>query len=56
MDPDRFAADLAGRLDEVLADPARARRMGAAGRRRAVEHFSWPAIAQRTLEVYRSLA
>ena len=55
VDPDRFAADLASRLDEVLADPQRAREMGVAGRRRAVDHFSWPAIAERTMEVYRSL-
>ena len=55
LDPDRFVADLAGRLDEVLADPDRAKAMGRAGRARAVEHFSWPAIAARTLEVYRSV-
>jgi starch synthase len=55
VDPDRFAADLAARLDEVLADPDRARAMGRAGRTRAVEHFSWAAIAERTLEVYRSV-
>jgi starch synthase len=30
--------------------------MGRAGRRRAVEHFSWSSIAERTLEVYRSVA
>jgi starch synthase len=29
--------------------------MGEAGRRRAVEHFSWAAIATRTLDLYRSL-
>src|ERR687895_983028 len=44
-DPDRFAADIAERLNSVLADPALADRMGKAGRRRAVEQFSWTAIA-----------
>jgi starch synthase len=53
LDPDRFAADLAARCNELLGDAARAREMGRAGRRRAVEHFSWAAIAERTLAVYR---
>ena len=30
--------------------------MGAPGRRRAVAHFSWTAIAERTMDVYRSAA
>ena len=34
---------------------SRARVMGRAGRKRAEEHFSWDAIAERTLEVYRSV-
>ncbi|WP_091201941.1 glycogen synthase [Micromonospora narathiwatensis] len=55
LDPQRFVADLAGRINEVLADPARAAEFGRAGRRRAVEHFSWDTIAARTLEVYRSV-
>ena len=55
LDPARFEADLAARLTEVLADPDRAREMGVAGRRRAVESFSWAAIATRTLDLYRTL-
>ncbi|MCA5893464.1 glycogen synthase [Isoptericola sp. NEAU-Y5] len=55
LDPDRFVADLMGALTRVLEDPARARAMGAAGRRRAEEHFAWSTIAQRTMEVYRSV-
>ena len=55
LDPSRFEEDLAARLSALLADPDRARSMGQAGRRRAVEHFSWPAIATRTLDLYRSL-
>ena len=55
LDPERFVADLAARINEVLADPGRAAEFGRAGRRRAVEHFSWDAIAERTLEVYRSV-
>ena len=55
LDGSRFEADLAAALSAVLADPAGAARMGAAGRRRAVEGFSWAAIATRTLDLYRSL-
>jgi starch synthase len=55
VDPDRFVADLAAALTELLQDPDRAARMGVAGRQRAVEHFSWASIAERTLQVYRSV-
>jgi starch synthase len=30
--------------------------MGRAGRRRVVEHFAWPAIAEQTMELYRRVA
>jgi starch synthase len=55
VDQNRFVADLAAAITEVATDPARARAMGLAGRRRAVEHFAWPAIAERTMDVYRAL-
>jgi starch synthase len=54
VDAGRFEADLADRLNAVLGDPDRAQAMGEAGRRRAVEHFSWTTVATRTLDVYRS--
>jgi starch synthase len=54
-DPERFAADFAAAVNELLGDPARAERMGKAGRRRAVERFGWPAIARETLDVYERL-
>jgi glycogen synthase len=44
---------LAEALRVARADPARARRMGEAGRRRVEAHFSWDRIAERTLAVYR---
>ncbi|SCL48435.1 glycogen synthase (ADP-glucose) [Micromonospora citrea] len=56
LHPQRFVADLAARINELLADPDRTAAFGVAGRRRAVEHFSWDAIAARTLELYRSLS
>ncbi len=55
LDPDHFVADLAAAINELLADPDRAAAMGRAGRERALAHFSWGAIAERTLEVYRSV-
>ena len=54
-DPAGFAAGIAARVNELLADPGRAARMGEAGRARAVEHFSWTAIAEQTVALYRSL-
>jgi starch synthase len=50
------AAELAASVNELLADPELATRFGKAGRKRAVEHFSWRAIAERTADLYRSLA
>jgi starch synthase len=55
LDPDRFVADLAAAITAVLDDPDRAARMGLAGRRRAVEHFSWASIAERTVDVYQAV-
>ena len=54
-DPERFVADLAEVLTEVTADPARARVMGRAGRARAEREFSWDAIAEQTMKVYRGV-
>jgi starch synthase len=56
VDPARFASDFAQRVNELLADPARARRMGEAGRRRAVEEFNWRAVAERTVALYERVA
>jgi alpha-maltose-1-phosphate synthase len=54
-DPRRFARDLAAALNSLTAEPERAREMGRAGRRRAVEEFDWAAIAERTAALYRRL-
>ncbi|SNS65173.1 starch synthase [Asanoa hainanensis] len=55
LDPDRFVADLAAAINTLLADSARSTRMGAAGRERAVTHFSWASIADRTMAVYQDV-
>ena len=52
VDPDRFVADLAAALTDAVSDTARADRMGLAGRRRAVESFSWGSIGEQTNQVY----
>jgi starch synthase len=54
-DPDGFIGELAAAVNGLVADPTTAERMGAMGRKRAVEEFSWPAVAQRTVELYESL-
>ncbi|WP_434811545.1 glycogen synthase [Microbacterium sp. bgisy189] len=54
-DPDRFVADLAATLTEVVADPDRARAYGEAGRERAAQAFSWAAIADATVQLYREV-
>jgi alpha-maltose-1-phosphate synthase len=56
VDPDAFTGGIAARVNELLADPERARQLGRAGRRRAVERFSWPAIAAETLALYERLS
>ncbi|MFC5501600.1 glycogen synthase [Lysinimonas soli] len=55
VDPERFIADLAAALTEVVADPSTARLMGEAGRRRARSEFSWHSIAARTRAIYEEL-
>jgi alpha-maltose-1-phosphate synthase len=54
-DPGGFEDGLAERVNELLANPARARSMGRAGRERAVREYGWDAIAARTVAVYESV-
>jgi starch synthase len=54
-DPEKFAKDLAARITGLLHDPAKAKAMGEAGRKRVEEHFSWTAIAAQTIELYEKL-
>jgi glycosyltransferase involved in cell wall biosynthesis len=49
-DPEALAAAMGGLLD----DPELARRIGDAGRRRVVERYTWRAVAERTVDWYRS--
>jgi starch synthase len=52
VDPEAFASAFADRVNKLIADPELATEMGRAGRRRAIEAFGWPAIAQQTVGVY----
>jgi len=53
--PDQFARDLAEKLAQLLGDPQQCKRFGEAGRKRVEEKFSWTAIADQTIELYRTL-
>jgi starch synthase len=55
LDPDRFELNLAGAINALMADASTREVMGRAGRRRAVESFSWASIARQTLTLYESL-
>ncbi|WP_351227340.1 glycogen synthase [Streptomyces sp. NPDC002133] len=50
--PRDFENGLTEALNRVLDDPATARRMGEAGRERAVREFGWDQVARRTYDVY----
>ena len=56
VDPERFVDDLARVLTEVVMDADTARAYGEAGRTRAVEDFSWAAIAETTAALYAEVA
>jgi starch synthase len=54
-DRDAFARAFAARVNELVADPERAKAFGRAGRARVEKTFSWSAIAKQTADLYRSL-
>jgi glycogen synthase len=55
IDPAKFSHDLATAINTVGLDPNLQAKFGRNGRRRVEDHFSWTAIAQRTLDLYESL-
>ena len=55
VEPGALVSDLAARVNELLADPARARAMGLAGRACAVERFGWDVAAAETMRLYERL-
>ena len=55
VDADRFELNLAGAINALMTDVAAREVMGRAARRRAVERFSWSAIARQTADLYRTV-
>ena len=55
LDPASFSAALAEGINRLVRDPELRRRMGAAGRQRVLDNYSWHSIAEKTLALYKSL-
>ena len=53
--PEKFARDLAARVNQLMRDRQLRERFGKAGRKRAEENFSWTAIAEKTKKLYETL-
>lgn len=52
-DTEAFERGLAAAVNELVAEPQRARDFGAAGRQRCIDEFSWAQIAEQTLRIYQ---
>jgi starch synthase len=55
VDPDKFSRDLAEKINQLMRDERLRKKFGEAGRKRAVEKFSWATIAAETKKMYESL-
>lgn len=55
LHPNSFSRDLASQINRLMAEPALRQAFGKAGRKRAMEVFSWKAIAEETARLYASL-
>jgi len=53
--PEKFARDLAKKINLLMHDEKLRERFGKAGRKRAEQKFSWRTIAQETKRLYQSL-
>ncbi|MBV8897992.1 MAG: glycogen synthase [Acidobacteriaceae bacterium] len=53
--PEQFAHDLGQKISDLLAAPEKCFLFGKAGRRRVEQKFSWSAIAEQTIDLYRNL-
>jgi glycogen synthase len=54
-DPEAFSSGLAAAINRLARAPELRAAMGRRGRQRVLDHFSWDAIAETTLELYRTL-
>lgn len=55
ISPEKFARDLAKRINQLMKDRQLREKFGKAGRKRVEEHFSWASIAQKTKALYETL-
>jgi alpha-maltose-1-phosphate synthase len=53
--PEKFARDLAVRINELMKNPQLRAKFGKAGRKRVEEKFSWSTIARKTKALYETL-
>ncbi len=53
--PEKFAADLAAGINELMRDPELCEKMGKAGRQRVLDTFSWTEIARETHALYEKV-
>jgi glycosyltransferase involved in cell wall biosynthesis len=53
---EQSGACIAAALDEILGDPALARRMGERGRALIARRYAWPAAATTVADAYRTIA
>ena len=53
--PEKFARDLAARINELMKNPQLRAKFGKAGRKRVEEKFSWSTIARKTKALYETL-
>jgi glycogen synthase len=55
LHPSAYASDLAHQINRLMEDPAMRQKFAQAGRKRAVDVFSWHSIAEQTRELYKTL-
>jgi glycogen synthase len=55
VDPAQFSRELAKGINTVALDAGLREKFEKNGRRRVEDHFSWSAVAERTLDLYRTL-
>ncbi|WP_301102832.1 glycogen synthase [Propionivibrio sp.] len=55
MDPEGFSSALAEGIKRLIRNPELRKKMGAAGRQRVLDNYSWHSVAEQTLSLYKSL-
>jgi alpha-maltose-1-phosphate synthase len=56
VDPDQFSRDLASSVNRLMSDDVLRHQMAINGRKRAADHFSWQAIAEQIVGLYKEQA